>query len=207
MGVPRQRIHEAFNTVDVDRFARGAAHVRALNAPSAGHRFLYVGVLIERKNVAALLRAFAQIRDLDDTLTVVGTGPLADSLRALAAELALSGRVRFAGSLEGDELVAAYGTSDTLVLPSTSEVWGLVVNEALAAGLNTVVSDTAGVTPDIVGMPGVFPAAPTVAGLASAMTASRQSWTGPRDDHPVMAHTPRALAEVISSMVNKGRRD
>ncbi len=53
-----------------------------------------------------------------------------------------------------------------------------MANEALAAGCNVVVSETAGVARSIVDMEGVFVAPPSVTGLAHAMRASRDQWRG-----------------------------
>ncbi len=202
MGIPRQRVVEGFNTVDVARFAEGADRARRRGGPAGGgHRFLYVGMLIQRKNVRGLIEAFASARGPGDTLTIVGTGPLAPELRAQVHALGLQGVVRFRGHLDGDALTAAYGEADTFVLSSRTEVWGLVVNEALAAGLHVVVSDVAGVAPNIAGMPGVFPVSPTPQDIARGMAASRESWTGPCRNHPITAHTPEALAAVVVDMV------
>jgi glycosyltransferase involved in cell wall biosynthesis len=202
MGVPRQRVVEGFNTVDVDRFAEGAARARGrIDRTESGHRFLYVGMLIQRKNVGGLIDAFAEVREPDDTLTIVGTGPLAPELRAQVRALELDEAVHFRGHLDGDALTSAYGEADTFVLSSTVEVWGLVVNEALAAGLHVVVSDTAGVAPNVAGMPCVFLAPPTPQGVARGMAASRESWSGPHTDHPIIAHTPEALASLVVEMV------
>jgi glycosyltransferase involved in cell wall biosynthesis len=109
--------------------------------------------------------------------------------------------VNFTGHLEGRELVAAYAAATTLVLPSAKEVWGLVVNEALSAGLHAVVSDACGIVPSIDGLPGVFRTPPQQAGLRLAMTASRRAWRGPLADHPVTRHTPGALADVVLATV------
>ncbi|MBA3741949.1 glycosyltransferase [Sporichthya sp.] len=201
MGVPRNRVVEGFNTVDVERFAKGAQRVRGGDHRiGGGHRFLYVGMMIERKNVHGLIDAFATIREPGDTLTIVGTGPLAPGLRTRVQALGLADAVCFRGHLDGDALTAAYGGAETFVLPSTLEVWGLVVNEALAAGLHVVVSGVAGVAPNIEGMPGVFLVPPTSAEIARGMVASRESWSGPCADHPITAHTPQALAALVAQM-------
>ncbi len=197
MGVPLTRIVEGFNTVDVERFSLGAAQFRSAHPVRTGHHFLYVGQFIRRKNVAALIRAFAAMRDEADTLTLVGDGPLEAELRALSCGLELENAFNFLGNLNGDDLVAAYGAANTLVLPSTEEVWGLVVNEGLAAGLHAVVSTACGVTPSIANMPGVIPAEPSVQGLEEALRYSRDTWAGPLQDHPVTKHTPHALSRVV----------
>jgi glycosyltransferase involved in cell wall biosynthesis len=203
MGVPRERVVEGFNTVDVGRFAEGAAAARARLPRRPGHHVVYVGQLVARKNVGALLEAFAQVRGPHDTLAVVGTGPLESRLRAQAAGLGIGDAVAFHGHLQQDALIEAYAAADTMVLPSTEEVWGLVVNEGLAAGLHAVVSTACGITPSIAGMPGVFPAEPTVAGLAAGLRASRASWSGPIRDHPVCRHTPEALSAAVMAAVGR----
>ncbi|HEX3830085.1 MAG TPA: glycosyltransferase family 4 protein [Sporichthyaceae bacterium] len=200
-GVPHASIVQGFLGADVETFARGAALARSSepSGPQPGHRYLYVGQLIERKNVANLIQAYAKIRNPADVLSVVGLGPLHDELLRVAE--AVGGAVDFLGHLDQHELISLYGRSHTLVLPSLEEVWGLVANEALAAGLNVVVSRCAGVVDEIAGMPGVFVTEPTAAGLCDAMTESRSSWRGPRPDHPILARTPDALAQTIADLV------
>ncbi len=192
MGVAPERIVTSVNVVDVARYA--TARSRRDPAPRAGHAYLYVGQLIRRKNVTALIQAFSTIAAPADTLTIVGTGPLETELRTAAATSPAANRITFRGHLEGQQLLDAYAAADTLVLPSTEEVWGLVVNEALAAGLHTVVSRACGVAPDITGMPGVHLTDPDPASLATALTTSRTTWTGPIPDPPITTWTPQRLA-------------
>lgn len=163
----------------------------------AGHRYLYVGQLIERKNVGTLIRAFARAGDPSDRLTIVGTGPHESALRGLCAEVGVAPRVCFTGNLDGEALVAAYRAHHTLVLPSEHEVWGLVANEALAVGLHAVVSSRCGAAPSLDGMPGVFVVEPDLEGVSAALTASRDTWTGPMADHPIRRHTPNAYASTV----------
>ncbi len=203
MGVPRSRIVEAFNTVDVERFINGTGAVRQSSAPRPGHHFIYVGQFIERKNIPTLLHAFGDVRAQDDTLTLVGSGPLDGQLRSLAGELGLTDAVRFTGHLDGAELLITYASANTLILPSTEEVWGLVVNEALASGLHAVVSTACGIAESIDHMPGVFPAEPSRTGLAWAMRLSRSAWQGPIAEHPVTLHTPAELSQVVITATNR----
>jgi glycosyltransferase involved in cell wall biosynthesis len=124
---------------------------RRSHAQGAGptRRYLFVGRLVELKRPLLLARAFLEaLPSLDgSTLTFVGDGPLADDLAAIAAR---SGdAIRLAGRAEGAALVERYLDADILVLPSVREVWGLVVNEALAAGLYVVATSEVAAAVDL----------------------------------------------------------
>ena len=80
---------------------------------------------------------------------VVGDGELRSECERIAGENELP--VRFVGFLNQSEIGRAYSASDALVLPSDhGETWGLVVNEAFAAGLPALVSDQVGCHPDLI---------------------------------------------------------
>lgn len=104
--------------------------------------FLFVGRLVEQKNVKTLLRAFSRLDGNRNLLVIVGDGPEMDSLRLLSGELSVS--VHFAGRLEGEALNAWYNAADVFVLPSCQEPFGAVTNEALLAGCYVLVSAKAG---------------------------------------------------------------
>jgi glycosyltransferase involved in cell wall biosynthesis len=111
---------------------------------SSGARFLFVGRLTASKRPMLALSAFGRIsRELPDTtLTFVGDGP--EEVRIRAAAAPRNGRVRFLGRVEGSELGTIYAEHDILIAPFVREVWGLVVNEALGAGLFVIASDAVG---------------------------------------------------------------
>jgi glycosyltransferase involved in cell wall biosynthesis len=145
MGVPPSRIMRIpYNVVDVEYFHREVAKVRAGLTPRPGHHVLYVGQLVERKNVETALEAWVRNRERDDTFTIVGNGPLRNRLRGVVEKSGLQHCVHFRGQRQGDELIEEYAWAQTLVLPSTREVWGLVADEALASGLHVVVSTSTG---------------------------------------------------------------
>jgi glycosyltransferase involved in cell wall biosynthesis len=81
---------------------------------------------------------------------LVGDGPLRGELEAQVARLGLDSAVQFPGFRQYDELPPYYGLAEAFILPSTHEQWGLVVNEAMAAGLPVLVSERCGCTPDLV---------------------------------------------------------
>ncbi|WP_307224819.1 glycosyltransferase [Microbacterium arborescens] len=193
LGVHDSRIFEGFNAVDVESFASVAQ-----SAPvDAGHRFLYVGQLIDRKNVDSLIRAFARVFLSGDKLTIVGAGPERRHLEAVARDLQVAEDVDFLGALPYSALPDQMARHHTLVLPSLEEVWGLVVNEALAAGRHAVVSARAGVAASVEGMRGVYISSPDVAGLSQALTRSRGAWQDPILDHEILSQTPRQFGQTF----------
>lgn len=131
-----------------------AALSRRLNAmqPSDEPRFLFVGRLAEEKSIDTLIKAFARLRAVHAKarLVIVGAGPDEEALRSVAARLTPPGAVTFVGSRHGPELDAEYASATCLVLPSRSEPWGLVVNEALSQGCPAVVSDRCGCRPELI---------------------------------------------------------
>jgi len=128
-----------------------AARAERGRAPG-GPTFLYVGRLAPEKDLETLLYAFAAGREElgGARLRVVGLGPRAAALQALAHDLNLSENVDFAGKLSGLALSEAYLGASCLVLPSLSEPWGLVVNEALALGCPALISDRCGCVPELI---------------------------------------------------------
>jgi len=112
-------------------------------------RLIAVGRLSYFKGFDVLLRALAQMPEA--SLVLVGDGECGDALRALARELGIETRVRFAGRIDMDdagqtELAARYAQADVFCLPSTerAESFGLVLLEAMRAGLPAIASDIPG---------------------------------------------------------------
>jgi rhamnosyl/mannosyltransferase len=104
-------------------------------------RLLFVGRLRYYKGLETLLHALVQIRDV--TLTVAGDGPMRASWEALARELGLVERVRFAGDVADADLPALYRQADLFVLPANAraEAFGTVLLEAMASGLPCVTTE------------------------------------------------------------------
>jgi glycosyltransferase involved in cell wall biosynthesis len=120
----------------------------------APHNFIYVGRLSAEKNVATALRAFKKAlvslpRQEQWGFVVVGSGPELAHLEQVCLEAQIP-NVAFVGSFDWREVTTFYAASDILVLPSTSEPWGLVVNEAMECELPILVSDACGAAPDLV---------------------------------------------------------
>ena len=119
---------------------------------------------------------------------------------------ALGLKARFIGHVSQEGLPDVYAAANTLVLPSTTEVWGLVVNEALACGLHVVVSERAGVASSIVTMPHVYLCSPTVDAIAAGMDRSRRDWIDYVEEHPILRHTPQLFATQTLDAIERALR-
>jgi glycosyltransferase involved in cell wall biosynthesis len=158
LGAPRDKIFRAPNAADTEYFrAQAAALVPRREALRAElglkhTTVLFVGRMVEAfKNVSVLLRAqrLLQMRSTRVELVLVGEGPAqamyAEQVRAENIEC-----VRFVNFLEHDALCRYYAAADVFVLPSRSEPWGFVLNEAMEFSLPVVVSRTVGAAADLV---------------------------------------------------------
>jgi glycosyltransferase involved in cell wall biosynthesis len=171
-GVASSRIEIAQMTSDVaaiDRYIEGRGVERSGRGPA---RFLYLGRLEPHKGVADLLLAFGRLRKtgIQAELLVAGGG----SLSGMVAEAAAAdSAIHYLGHLSGERVWDAYTQADVFVLPSRVEPWGLVVNEAMAAGLPVIVTDRVGSAADLVekGVTGIVVPGENVDELERAMKA------------------------------------
>lgn len=118
----------------------------------AAEDIVYAGVLIPRKGLHHLLNAFAALDHPRARLHLIGgaeNATYAKSLRRLAAELGIEGRVRFAGAVSQRELARHFAAARVMVLPSLSEGLGRVVVEAMLLGTPVIGSRVGGI-PDLI---------------------------------------------------------
>ncbi len=135
------------------------------------HYFLFVGTLQLRKNVARLIRAFAQVahQDPDVVLALGGKlGPRAGALHELIGQLGLSNRVRWLGYLPDADRPSLYAGAAAFVFPSLYEGFGIPVLEAMAWGAPVIASNTSSL-PEVVGDAGLLVDPYDIDGLAQAM--------------------------------------
>jgi glycosyltransferase involved in cell wall biosynthesis len=134
----QQDIHffYGYNTIDNKQFQ-----------PKEAKRFdnrkiICVARLVPIKNLANLLRAWKSVEDLNtgNELIILGDGNLLDELKGLTSKFGLH-YVRFLGAQPNSSIPQYLMDADAFVLPSWSESWGLVVNEAMASGLPVLLSD------------------------------------------------------------------
>jgi glycosyltransferase involved in cell wall biosynthesis len=146
LGVAPDAVEVSLQSFDGEPIRAAAARA----APSDGGpvRVLTVGRLVPDKNLRGLIEAFARAAPAGEAeLQVVGTGPLEAELRDLASQLGAA--VRFSGYVAPDAMPAVYAAADAFVLPSVFEPFGVVVREAVAAGLPIVCSRTTGAAGDV----------------------------------------------------------
>lgn len=146
-GVDRSDIFVCGNPVDEEIFdLLGSPRIRERD-----ESFLFVGRWIWHKNLPRLLDAFERYRSRGGrfALELAGSGDGADA-EQLRDRIARVPGVRALGFLSARELASAYARASCLVLPSVSENWGLVVNEAMLAGLPVIVSNRCGCIPELV---------------------------------------------------------
>lgn len=116
-------------------------------APADAPLFVYAGRLAEEKGVGDLLAAFADVRPTHPraSLRIVGDGPLATTLRDLAADLGVATAVEFRGHVPRDAVAAEWRDAWAAVVPSRwAEPFGLVAGEAVAHGVPVVASAAGG---------------------------------------------------------------
>ena len=149
-GIAKNKIYRCVQAVDNDFWMRERARCDRQATRTQlnfhGKVFLAVGRLVPLKGFDYLLRAWAGVAiDVRDRhmLVLVGAGPEETALRRLATELGLR-HIVFAGAQSPRDLVNYYSAADVLVVPSLVDVWGLVVNEAMACGLPVLGSKYAG---------------------------------------------------------------
>jgi glycosyltransferase involved in cell wall biosynthesis len=194
---------------DLSAFLRAPQH-----EPGAPITFLFCGQIIRRKGVDLLMRAFDRMvdRGFDVKLRLVGREA---SLPEFLAELSprARGRIEYAGFQPPERLPDYFSSSDIFVLPSRHDGWGVVVNQALGAGLPVITSDAVGAGMDLVedDVNGFRFAAGDQEGLQRAMeriAASPQvaRRLGEASRLKALALTPEAGAEkwarVFDSLVN-----
>ena len=147
LGFERDRIALGYNAVDNAHFAPLQGAEAAGTAISRPY-YLIASRLAPEKNLARGLEAYARYRTVAGAaawdLRIIGVGPLEAELRARSRALGLDGHAYFEGFKSYEELPAYYHHAGALLHPSAEEPWGLVVNEALAAGLPVIVSNRCG---------------------------------------------------------------
>ena len=158
LGFDKRNIYSGCDLVDNQHFYQKsqlsdhskAEHLSKLALPKKF--FLTSCRLVPKKNLKFLLAAFKEFleNDLSWSLVITGDGPLREELQEIALDPSYRGSVYFPGYVEYDQMPIYYALSSCFILPSITEQWGLVVNEALACGKPVLVSQNCGSAPNLV---------------------------------------------------------
>ncbi len=199
LGFRDDRLFPGYDTVSVDRIRRLAGAPPApAGMPYPRRHFTIIARLVAKKNIPMAIAAYeihrdeagADVRDLH----ICGSGELEGELRLDVERRGLEG-VKFLGFLQAEGVARLLGTTLALILPSTEEQWGLVINEALAMGVPILCSDRVGARDSLVrvGVNGYVFEPDNVQGLARLMgqiAGDETQW--------------RAFAEAALSFAEKG---
>jgi 1,2-diacylglycerol 3-alpha-glucosyltransferase len=163
LGMPGDRIFIGYDVVDNAYFAERTVEIRnsefeirkKYGLPE--NYFLASARFVEKKNLATLIRAYATYRQKSEAsgnppwdVVLLGDGPLREALNSQLSTLNLHGHVHLPGFKQYNELPVYYALAKAFVHASTTEQWGLVVNEAIASGLPVIVSERCGCVPELV---------------------------------------------------------
>ena len=211
-GISSERLESAPYCVENRRFAEKAVDLRSRRLqirrdwgiPDDKFCVLFCGKFIAKKRPMDLIAALGQLDGKRFHALFVGSGELESEMLAKIDPIYLHGKLRkveegprpkasFAGFLNQSAIVEAYVAADCLVLASDfGETWGLVANEAMAAGLPCIASDQCGCAEDLVHP--IFPEGIFKTGNFSQLAAAIQNL----EKHPVPGEAIRSLIDRFS---------
>lgn len=152
LGMAADKIFFGFDVVGNATFH--PTQIRSLPTPLDRPFFLTISRFVPKKNLLNLLTAYAdyvaQVGTSAWALVLCGDGVLRDQIEQKIAELGLQDQVYLPGFLQQEELLPYFAHARCLIHASLQEQWGLVVNEAMAAGLPVLVSNRCGCYEDLV---------------------------------------------------------
>lgn len=160
LGMPSQSIFEGYDAVDNNYFINETTRIKKRktelsNQLGLPENFILASArFIGKKNLHRLIQAYAHYRNRRKSgcwdLVLLGDGPLRSSVVDLCSSLGLNGCVHLPGFKQYLELPVYYGLANCFIHASTTEQWGLVVNEAMASGLPVLVSARCGSATELV---------------------------------------------------------
>lgn len=155
LGFAKEQLQYAPHAIDNARFSanalewedRAAVERAATGIPVNATVFLFAGKFYSLKRLDLLINAFQQLEGNDFRLLMVGNGELEKKLKLQAGE---DERIIFKSFQNQSDMPVIYRMGDVFVLPSSSETWGLGVNESMACGRPAIVSDACGCAPELI---------------------------------------------------------
>ncbi len=141
-------IEIAINTVDIGYFI--SQQIEKIESPTK--HLTYVGNLLPRKNVMAIIRALVLLKTkkINFVLDIVGTGSEQSRLENFVKKNKLNDQVNFHGHLQIKQISSIIYKSDCFLFQTDFDIWGLVLNEAMACEAPIIASKKAGSTLDLI---------------------------------------------------------
>jgi glycosyltransferase involved in cell wall biosynthesis len=152
LGIPSNAIFLGYDVVENQVFHPNK--IRHCSSPLTKPYFLAINRFVTKKNLPLLISSYAKYRqqkgDLAWDLVLSGDGELRPQIEKQINELDLTKFVHLPGFLQQEELLPYFAHANCFIHASIQEQWGLVVNEAMAAGLPVIVSHRCGCFEDLV---------------------------------------------------------
>ncbi len=152
LGASENQVFISTNTVDTSYFEIATNDCRLSIDDDGLNHFLYLGYLVPRKNVGLLIDMANNLQKQrnDFCIDVIGDGESREQLELKVKNLGLSQFVKFHGFKQKHELPPYFAQTKALLFQTDFDIWGLVLNEAMAAGVPCLSSVNAGASSDLI---------------------------------------------------------
>ncbi|MEP7168431.1 MAG: glycosyltransferase family 4 protein [Bacteroidota bacterium] len=152
MGASEEKVFIAINTVDTNFFSGETKKIRSALTKVGKKHLIYIGYLVPRKNVSKLIEIIHELSKTrnDFVLDILGDGNEKDALEKVVEEKKLNDVIKFHGFIQKQDLPKYLAISCCFLFQTDFDVWGLVVNEAMAAGVPVMSSINAAATFDLI---------------------------------------------------------
>jgi glycosyltransferase involved in cell wall biosynthesis len=152
IGAKADKVHIGINTVDTTFFSEETAKHKSSVSTQHPFTFTYLGYLVPRKNVSQVIKAASLLAKerKDFKLQIIGDGESKNSLESLSNQLGLDEQIQFIGYKQKGEVPYYFAQANALLFQSDFDIWGLVLNEAMASGLCCLATKNAGATFDLI---------------------------------------------------------
>jgi len=146
------KIQIGINTVDTTFYQEETKKLKSAFLESGIFTFIYLGYLVPRKNVNKVLEAVRLLKEKrsDFRLIIIGDGESKSELMEFSEKNQLNHQIEFTGYKQKQELPYFFAQADALLFQSNFDIWGLVLNEAMAAGICCLSTKNAGASFDLI---------------------------------------------------------
>ena len=151
----KKPIFLSYNTTDITKFFKkenliNEKILRVFKDTNSNCNLLYCGDLIERKGLDLLLKSISLIKDQNFVLHIVGNGDQKPYLTKLSFKFRIENKIKFWDSVPPADIPSFYCSAEIFILPTRYDIWGLVINEAMAASLPVISSKYAVAATEII---------------------------------------------------------